>query len=447
MQHVRILAGNDFRGRMPGDIGYRRAMDYVTDFFRILHLSPGFPDGRFEQPFSMETCRVTHAAVSLIPDGSAPETLQLGTDFICRGLTGDGDVSGPLVFVGYCLEEPDFNELDGIDLEGKIAVSFKYPPAWLKDRPQVLPRQKAHQLMARGARGLVIVPNPNRKEQDRLSASLVEKGEYIPGFPLIALAEHQAARLFSTDDWTLADRQFRIDVRRETMSGHLPFSVRIKVDTEYNPAGTSWNAAAFLSGADPELSREVIVIGAHLDHVGIQGESIIFNGAQDNASGAAAVLELARAFAEGSRPARSLQFVLFGAEEAGLIGSLHYAAHPGQSMESTRVMLNLDCMGAGDGVDMRGRAAYPGLFSTFDTLNDEFVRIPSTAENHPPGGADAKPFEDAGIPNMYFVGTNPYRHLHMASDTWETLNPSLFEGITRMAYLMAARLSSGEIVI
>lgn len=442
MHHVRMLASDEMRGRMPGDIGYRLAMDYVTDFFQKTGLKPGFENGMYEQTFRMETCRVVSASVSMAIDGIPPENLVLGEDFICRGLTGDGCVSGNLAFVGYCTEENDFNELEGVDLEGRIAVSFKHPPPWWKDKHPLMPREKAHRLKSRGAKALVIVPNPNLKQADKLSGSLIEKGDYIPGFPMIVMAENPAGSLFSLDDNTLANRQFRIDVFREKMSGLLPASLSIDVKTEHDNNGISWNAAGYLPGSDPDLSGQVILIGAHLDHVGIQGESVVFNGAQDNASGAAAVLECARVFTLGPRPARSMQFVLFGAEEAGLLGSLHYASHPGQPMENIRAMLNLDCMGAGSGTDMRGRAAYPDLFEIFDTLNKKYVGIPDTRQDHPPGGADAKPFEDAGIPNMYFVGENPYRHLHMKSDTVETLNPSLFEGITRLAYLMAAHLGT-----
>lgn len=439
MNHVRFLASDKMRGRMPGDIGYRLAMDYATDSFRNMGLKPGFEKG-YEQEFTLETCHVVSAAVRLAAHGMSSQELILGEDFICRGLTGDGVVSGELVFVGYCSDDKDFNELEDLDLEGKIAVSFKHPPSWWKDRFPLLPREKAHRVFKRGAKALVIVPNPNRKELDRLSGSLVEKGDYIPGFPLIVLNEPIAERLFAYDDNTLAGRQFRIDTFKETMSGPLPASMSIDIKTVHNDKGISWNAAGCIPGADPELARQVVLVGAHLDHVGIQGETLIFNGAQDNASGAAAVLEIARVFAEGPRPLRTIQFVLFGAEEAGLIGSLHYAAHPSHPLQDTLAMLNLDCVGAGSGMDIRGRAAYPELFEAFDTLNKTFVGIPDTGHNHPPGGADAKPFEDAGIPNMYFVGENPYRHLHMKSDTVETLNPSLFEGITHMAYLMTAHL-------
>ncbi len=441
MHHVRALASNAMRGRMPGDIGYRNAMDYVTNYFAQIGLAPGFHGSSYEQAFNLETCRVLSASVSLTRSGYDTQALIPGEDFICRSLTGNGRVSGDMVFVGYCSDDDDFNELEGLDLQDKIAVSFKHPPPWHEGRP-VLPREKANRLKKRGAKALVIVPNPNRKQPDRLSGSLVEQGDYIPGFPLIVLSEPCAEKLFDDGRVTLSDCQFRVDTFRDNVSGPLGASMSIDVETEHDANGVSWNAAGYLQGSDPVLSRETIVIGAHLDHVGIQCESVIFNGAQDNASGVAAVLEIARLFASGPRFPRSLQFVLFGAEEAGLIGSLYYAKNPGQPLKDTVAMLNLDCMGAGAGSDMRGRKAYPELFELFDLMNEKYVGIPDTNENHPPGGADAKPFEDAGIPNMYFVGMHPYRHLHMVSDTPETLNPALFEGITRLAYLTAAGLGS-----
>jgi hypothetical protein len=439
MHHVRVLASNAMRGRMPGDVGYRRAMDYGTHFFQQNGLAPGFPDNSYEQAFNLETCRVLSASVSLTRSGYDTQALIPGEDFICRSLTGDGHVSGDMVFVGYCSDDKDFNELEGLEIQGKIAVSFKHPPPWHEGRP-VLPREKAHRLKKRGAKALVIVPNPNRKQPDRLSGSLVEKDDYIPGFPLIVLSEPCAEKLFDDGISTLSDRQFRIDTLRENVSGSLAASMAIDVETDHDMNDVSWNAAGYLKGSDPVLSRETVVIGAHLDHVGIQCESVVFNGAQDNASGVAAVLEMARVFASGPRLSRSLQFVLFGAEEAGLIGSLHYARNPGQPLENTVAMLNLDCMGAGAGSDMRGRQAYPALFEIFDSMNEKFVGLPDSKKNHHPGGADAKPFEDAGIPNMYFVGMHPYRHLHMVSDTPETLNPALFEGISRLAYLTVAGL-------
>lgn len=440
MDHVRSLASDSMRGRMPGDIGYRLAMDYVIDVLRRCGVKPGLPNERFEQPFTMETCRVQSADVQLQIPGKGSRQLVLGKDYVCRGLTGDGDVSGDLVFVGYCSEETDFNELDGVDLSGKIAVSFKHPPPWHPGRRPVLPRQKAHRLKQRGAVGLVIVPNPNHKRPDRLSASLVEQGEYIPGFPMIVMAGEPGDAMMDFDDQTLSGRQYLLDTRRRVCSGPIPGQMTIRISTDHAIDGQSWNVVGTLRGSDPSLADEHVIIGAHLDHVGIQGESVIFNGAQDNASGVAAVLEIARTFAGGPRPRRSLQFVLFGAEEAGLLGSIHYADNAPHSLEKTRAMLNLDCMGAGGGGDFRGRSAYPDLFKILDEMNTLFVKVPDTRADHAAGGADAKPFDDAGIPNVYFVTSEAYRYLHMAEDTPDTLNPEVFRQITQLAYLTAANL-------
>ncbi|HPQ39317.1 MAG TPA: M20/M25/M40 family metallo-hydrolase [bacterium] len=440
MGYAGVLASDMMRGRMPGDSGYRLAMDYVIQCFRNNGVQPGLADGTYEQPFCMETCRVRSAEVVLETAIGETRRLSLGADYVCRGLTGDGDVSGEPAFVGYCSDDEEFNELNGVDLDGKIAVSFKHPPPWHETRRPVLPRRKAHLLRERGAVGLVIVPNPNLSRPERLSASLVEEGEYIPGFPMIVLADQPADAMMHFDNQTLAGRQFAIDTERRICSGPVPGRISIRIDTEHASDGLSWNAVGYLPGTDPEIADECVVIGAHLDHVGIQGESVIFNGAQDNASGVAAVLEIARTFAAGPRPRRSLRFVLFGAEEAGLLGSMHYAKNAPHPLDRTPAMLNLDCMGAGSGGDFRGRSAHPHLFEILDEMNSKFVNVPDTRADHPAGGADAKPFEDAGIPNVYFVTSDAYRHLHMAGDTVDTLNPGVFEKITRLAYLTAANL-------
>jgi len=438
MNHVRRLAADDMRGRMPGDIGYKRAMDYVITSFRNNGVSPAFEDLKYEQKFSLETCRILKSSVSLSLGTESEKELILGRDYVCRGLTGDGTISGDLVFIGYCSTDSDFNELDSVDINGKIAVSFKHPAP---GKEVLLPREKAHLLKKRGAIGLIIVPNPNRSDPDRLSVSLVEKGEYIPGFPLLVVAEHIADLLFNFNEKTLSSRQFNIDEFHDVMSESIPARMKINVKTEYCSEGKSWNIAGIIKGCDPDLAHETVIVGAHLDHVGIQGEKVIFNGAQDNASGVAAVLEMARVFAMGPKSRRSIIFALFGAEEAGLIGSLHYIGNSPCSLDNTVAMANLDCIGAGSGVDMRGRKSYPELFKVFDEVNSKYVRMPDTNADNPSGGADAQPFEDAKIPNMYFVAKDAYKHLHMASDIPETLNPTLLEGITRLAYLTLAELT------
>ncbi len=441
MNHVEILAAPNMRGRMPGDIGYARACDYVEKIFSHLKLKPGGDQGSYRQTFRLETNWIVSASARLKRQSNQSQLLELGQDFVCRGLSGDGKVEGPLVFVGYGRQDEHIDELGNVDLTGKIAVSFKQPPIWLQNSSSDLPRAKAHRLRDRGAVGLVIIPNPNHPERDRLSASLMETNEQIPGFPMIVLSENTAMNLMNFNNQTLASRQYQIDQFRQCASCDIPASIAIHLETVWHREGICWNLVGILPGSDPDLRQEAIIIGAHLDHVGIQGEKVIFHGAQDDASGVASMLEMARVFSQGTPPRRSLIFIAFGAEETGIVGSLFYGKHPSWPMEQTIAMLNMDCIGAGIGLDVRGRKHHSHLFDIMDYWNDNHIKIPDTHADHVAGGADAEAFQQAGVPNMFFVSQKPYDHLHMATDTPETLNPFIFEAISRLAFLTASRLT------
>lgn len=441
MSHVSFLCAPAQRGRMPGDVGYERASQFVEQQFQAMGLQPLGDNGTYRQTFFMETNRVMSARLEARLPGHGPWRARLGDDFVCRGLTGGGHASGKLTFVGYGTTDGPVDELANVDLRGRVAVAFKYPPPW-QNGEQPLPRERARLLRERGARALILVPNPNRDQPDRLGASLMERGEQIPGMPVLVASESAARCLCVNGGETLAARQWQIDERHIPASGPLAGSARIAVETEWNGQGACWNVIGLLPGTDPVLRQEAIVLGAHLDHVGIQGESVIFAGAQDNASGVAALIEAARALREGPALARSVIFVAFGAEEAGILGSRHYADHPPWPLERTKFMLNADCIGAGTGLDLRGRKHHPALLELADRYNAEQVKLPNAKNNHGAGGADAEPFQQAGIPNIYFMTTLPFQHLHMASDTPETLNPPVFQGLAQLFSIMADRLAT-----
>lgn len=440
MHHVRILASPVMRGRMPGDAGYEQASRYVESEFSAIGLLPLGDNGSFRQHFPLETNHIKRAAARFyLPSGTSRE-LRLGTDFICRGLTDGAHIRAPLTFVGYGRQDGPGDEL-AVDLTGRIAIDFKHPAPFAKDKPTDLPRARARRYHERGAIGLAIVHNPNHPDPDRLSASLMEDAEPLPGVPLIVLSAPFALSLFNQPTQTLAARQYRIDCLGQTASDAIEGELEIDIDASPNRSGSCWNAIGVLPGSDPELAHEAIIIGAHLDHVGIQGESVIFHGAQDDVSGVAALIEIARELAQQKWP-RTIIFIAFGAEETGIIGSLYYGAHPAWSLERTIGMYNLDCMGAGIGLDTRGRKHHPDFFRTWDALNAQHFHIDDTCADHVAGGADAEPFERAGVTNMFIVAKQPYQHLHMASDTPDTLNPPLLESITRLTCMTVARQAS-----
>lgn len=435
MEHVHNLTVPEMRGRMPGDIGYARACTYCERVFQDLKLVPHGDNGTYRQHFTLETNRIVEAKVSCnLPNGEL-RPLALGPDYLCRGLSGGGSVTGPVVFVGHARDDDQLPELTGLELSGSIALSFKYPPSWQTGQRGELPREKAHRLKKLGVLGLAMVPNPNGPQRDRLSASLMEELPYLPDFPMIVLSEDLATKLMTHNGATLASRQYQIDTLKQPASGHVPARMSIHLETDWREHGDCWNVIGVLPGSDPRVADQAVMIGAHLDHVGIQGERVIFPGAQDNASGVAAMLTLARTMTLGKRPRRTIIFIAFGAEEAGIKGSRYCADHPPWPIAHIGAMFNLDCMGAGTGLDARGRKHYPELFTILDHWNESVIHVPDTQAEHPAGGADAEPFHQAGIPNMFIVSQKPYEHLHSATDKPETLNPVLFEAITRLVYL------------
>jgi Zn-dependent M28 family amino/carboxypeptidase len=198
-----------------------------------------------------------------------------------------------------------------------------------------------------------------------------------------------------------------------------------------------------LPGADPALAGEAVVIGAHLDHVGRQGPDLVFPGANDNASGAAAVLALADALAHAPRrPARTVVFALFTGEEHGLNGARWHAAHPAAPLARTVAMLNLDCVACGDSLQLGNGRSAPNLWRLARDLDAAGERI-TVERTWAGGGADATPFHEAGVPSLYLATTRGYEQLHLPSDLPATLNGTLYERVVRLALRTATAVAGG----
>ena len=209
------------------------------------------------------------------------------------------------------------------------------------------------------------------------------------------------------------------------------------------PCMPTMNVVGLLEGSEPLLKNEYLVVGAHLDHVGSQAGEIFAPGANDNASGSTAALEIARAFVNsGIQPKRSIIFVLFASEELGLVGSTFFVNQSPVSLNKIVAMLNLDCIGYGDSIQVGNGKSSPKLWNIARRQDSLYTKMMVEATWNG-GGADAGPFHDKGIPAAYFVTTNSYAHLHYMTDTPETLNKSLFEKITKLAYLTAFDVADG----
>ena len=451
---VTRLAGPAFDGRQSGSRGYLAAVDLAAARFAALGLEPGGdapagqPDGPrgWRQWFDAEYCELLappRLAVSG-PDGvTAP--CRLGADFTARGFTGSGDLAAPVAFAGYGLSQParGYDDYAGLDVAGKIVLCFKPNPAWAPDSTgwdadSGTPRQKALAARAHGAVALLWCETSAEGKPARapIGSLLHGPGAQPEDFPQLEVAESVADRLLGGAG-EAARLRARIDADRRPHSQALSTRAEVAVQARYQAAHPTCNVVGVLRGGDPALAGQALVIGGHLDHVGRQGPDLYFPGANDNASGAAAVLRLAEAFARsGRRPARTVVFALFAGEESGLDGSSFHAAHPRVPLSETVAMFNLDCVACGDSVQVGSGKTSPALWARARALDaaHDACTVARTWEN---GGADATPFHERGVETLYWVTTNSYPHLHAPDDTPSTLNGPLYERLVRLCFRTA----------
>ncbi len=449
LARVEYLTSVPLAGRLPGTKGFTLAAESAAAHFAQLGLQPGGEDGFF-QHLPIEANEVIgHPVFGLI---GSETPFVLGEDYVFRGFTGQGQFSAPVVFCGYGLSDPEggYDDYSSIDVKGKIVLVFKQGPSWGRPDGESWgesnnPRPKANTAAAHGALAVLLVSKPNdAKPQPLIGSVLHGEGKHAGRIPQLQISLAVAADLLQADGLSLSHLQESIDEQKKPSSMELKSSVELKVETRYQAAADTWNVVGILPGGDPELRKQYLVLGAHLDHVGLQAGSALFPGANDNASGSAAVMEIAEAFTlAGAAPRRTVIFVLFSGEEQGLIGSKYYVDHPIRPLEDTVAMFNFDCVGHGDGIKVGGGQSAPLLWGRALQLDamDKKLMVTNTWGN---GGADATPFHENGLPTLYFVTRNSYAHLHRTSDLAETLNGPLFEAITRLGYRTAAWVADGS---
>ena len=357
--HVTALADDSMRGREAASPEYRKAADYVAAAFAQAGLEAGGTEG-FLQPVQFIRRRVVEerSSAALVRKGKA-ERLRLGTDAtINLRNSRAGSLDAPIVFVGYGLRAPEqgIDDYARADLRGKVALIMAGAPKGM-DGPALAAARGAggQALRESGAVGVLNVYSRHSDlpweryaasrlhPQMRLAAQ--DTGHAGPSMIGVVLSPDMAERLFAGAPERYAELVAMADSGVPLPGFALPVSLRATVAIEETPA-VSYNVVGTLRGSDSTLRDEFLVLTAHLDHLGvsepIDGDSI-FNGAMDNASGIATLIETARLVAAGTpRPRRSVAFVAVTAEEHGLLGSEAFAAHPPRPGGNIVANLNTD---------------------------------------------------------------------------------------------------------
>ncbi len=455
MQTVKTLCSDEFDGRLPGSVGYNKAVEFAAEKFEQTGLKPAGDENYF-QHFNVEYNKIDSPVVFKVITPQEIYSYELGKDFVFRGFTGSADLTLPVAFCGYGISRPDpgYDDYENIDVKNKVVLVFKQNPTW-KINDSTLrgeyPREKSLVACKHGAKGILFVSRPNDEKPQPLIGSVMHgEGKQLVDFPQLQISSDVAVVLLKGIGVSIGECQRRIDECQTPNSFVTGNEVNIVVNTQYTQRAQTMNVIGLIEGNDPILKDEYLIIGAHLDHVGSQA-GLLFPGANDNASGSAAVIELAKAFQKCElKPKRSILFVLFASEEQGLFGSKYFAENTKIDSDKIIAMFNLDCIGYGDSIQVGNGKSSPELWEIAKKIDEEnFNLLVENTWNG--GGADLTLFYEKGIPGLYFVSKYSYDHLHQPSDTPETLNPKLYEKIVKLTYLTAREVAYGnyerEIVI
>jgi Zn-dependent M28 family amino/carboxypeptidase len=361
--HVKFLADDSLEGRNTGSEGLRKAQAYAVQQLQKAGFEPAGSDG-FYQPIHFTQFQVdeSKSSLALVAKGQS-QPLSFSDDaFVSSRLTRTSvNVTAPLVFIGYGLKIPEKNldELAGIDLKGKVVVFLSGSPS---DIPTALashyqtPAERWKSLHAAGAIGVATIPNPasmdipwSRISVNRNQPSMDLAGPEFyetPGLQLaVTFNPTSAEKLFAGSGHTFAEIA-ALGKDRKPLP-HFPFAVSLQARAAIQTTPVdSANVVAKLPGSDPVLKNEFVVLSAHIDHLGI-GAPIngdrIYNGAMDDGSGSALVLDEAASLkAHPEQLRRSLLLLLVTAEEKGLLGSKYFAAHPTVPIKSIVADVNVD---------------------------------------------------------------------------------------------------------
>jgi len=360
--YVKVLADDNMEGRETGSAGLRAAQAYVVEQLKNAGVEPAGTDGYY-QAMKFESRQIIEkdSSAALVREGKA-EPLVLGDDcYFSTRVDLAPHVEAPLVFVGYGLNVPEmnYNDFAGLDLRGKIAVEVQGSPA---DMPAALAshyqssaeRWKA--LSVTGAIGSITLPNPaamdvpwSRQSANRTHVSMVladqalndTSGEKIH----MTFNPASADKLLAGSGHTFAEIADLAKDRKPLPRFPLTAAIRATAKVEKKEVNSA-NIVAKLPGSDPALKDQYVVLSAHIDHLGI-GEPIdgdrIYNGAMDNASGSAVLVDVARSLKQSpEKMKRSLLFVFVTGEEKGLLGSKYFTAHPTVPANSMVANINID---------------------------------------------------------------------------------------------------------
>jgi Zn-dependent M28 family amino/carboxypeptidase len=462
LDHIKYLASDELGGRGTGSEGIDRAADYIAEQFKAIGCEPAGVDGTWFQPFEVKLGKKIAPDQARLEIEGMAAPWQVERDWIPFPFSVPESVEGPLAFAGYGIkaERYDYDDYADFDAEGKVLLILRYEP---KDEdPQAdfggeTPSryaffyQKARTAAKAGAKALLVVNPPNRApEKDELYAFDLFGSQQTYDLPMVHITREVADAILKKAGMSdLRTVQQQLDEKRASMSRDLGLTIHLNPGIEPNRMPAK-NVLGLIRGDGS--TEETVVVGAHYDHLGIrpswtqtsEPKDAIYNGADDNASGTAGVIELARAVKNGPPLRRNVLFITFSGEELGLLGSQHFVSEPTIPLTDIRAMINLDMIGrlsktplAIMGIDTA--TEFPDLVKTAA----ERAGIEYRGSGGRFGGSDHASFARHEVPVLFFF-TGIHKQYHQPEDDWDLINAPGATQVLGLAHDLLVELADLE---
>ena len=457
---IKTLASPEMEGRGAGSKGLTRAEHLIEKRYHELHLQPAGVKG-YAQPFNVITgARLKSDNRCSVQAADRKQELKIEQDFVPFSFSSSGQVAGPLVFAGYgaTADEFHYDDYAGLDVKGKIVLVLRYEPSGFAEKSGNHGLTQHSQLITKainarnhGARALVVVNGKlGDGEEDLLTRFGSVSGPENVGIVMLQVKNAVADGWLQATGKSLKDVQEQINASTKPASLDLPdtLHVSLNIDIETTRATVN-NVLAWLPGQ----TDEYVIIGAHYDHLGrgnfdsLAPSQIgqIHPGADDNASGTAGVLELARLLApRRGQLKRSILFMDFAGEELGLLGSAEWVKEPTRPLAKAVAMINMDMIGRikDDKVYIGG----VGTGSSFKAVLEQAQKEASFKIEYSAGGyssSDHTSFVTKKIPVLFFF-SGLHSDYHKPSDTWDKINASSAARLLDMVENVAVQLATAE---
>jgi len=440
LDDIKFLASPEMRGRLTGSPELEKAARFIAARFREFGLQPVNGGSYYQNfPFTASGKLGGHNRLEFTEHG---RTMRVASaDFIPLQFSSAAKVAGAVVFAGYGITAPEYHYDDyaGMDVKGKLVLVLRHEPQESDEHSVFAGKNftihsrfatKAVNARMHGAAGVILIDDiANHKgEPDELVRFGADEGPSNAGIPFLQVKEAKVDAWFADAGKSLAAIEAAIDRDLKPQSFAFPDSIRAAAQIDIvRQTKTVHNVAGYLPGE----TAEYVIIGAHYDHLGLGGQyslapsqtGKVHPGADDNASGTAGVIELARWFSRQPKQKRGILFLTFAGEEEGLLGSAWYVAHPDLPLASAVAMINMDMIGR-----VRNGKLYIGGEATGTGLRPLVARV--TQGNHMAidhsegsgyGSSDHTSFTTGQVPVLFFF-SGLHEDYHKPGDTWDKID-------------------------